>query len=116
MVNKSQIQTGLAAYLDKELMPQLHLESWKQLAVGTVASIAVKRTADFIESYKDNSILKAMNIFDQNGDVDVDIIASELKNNIPDSGIEISVPVLGQIRIYKADVDCLYRMITGGVR
>lgn len=114
MVNKGQIEKGIAAYLDNELMPQIHVEPWKQAVLGTAASIMVKRVGTAVESLKSNPALSALGIVDKNGCIDIDILANEFKAKMPGEGLKISVPLVGEVTFHSSDVDALYRKIIGG--
>lgn len=114
MVNKEQIEKGIAKYLDSELMPQIHVEPWKQLVIGAGASIAVKRIGLLLDSLKDNKALSMLGIVDDSGAVDIDILAQEFKNKMPHEGLKVEIPILGTITFHPSDVDTLYSKIVGG--
>ncbi|MCQ2513123.1 MAG: hypothetical protein MJ092_07060 [Lachnospiraceae bacterium] len=115
MANKEQIQNGIAAYLDTELMPQIHIEPWKQALLGTFASIAIKRTGSAIDALKDNTALSMIGVVDKDGNIDIDILSQEFKAKMPPEGLKVPVPMLGEITFHPSDVDTLYRKITGGI-
>lgn len=111
MVTVDKIEQGVANYLDAELMPQFQGNSVEKVIVGTVASLLIRRTGTIIEGYKDNKLVKMLGIIDDNGAIDADILAEEVKKNIPKEGIKIDVPILGLLTFHKDDVDKLYDYI-----
>ena len=113
MVNANQIEKGVAAYLDEEVMPQVHLEPWKKAVLGTGASVAIKRVGNVLENIKGNQALSALGVVDQEGNVDIDIVSTEFKKQIPTEGLKVKIPLLGEITFHESDVDMLYRKITG---
>lgn len=114
MVNKDQIEKGIAAYIDGEIMPQIHVEPWKMALIGTGASIIIKRAGCVLDGLKNNTVFNALGISDKNGAIDIDIIANEFKQKMPPEGIKISVPLLGEMTFHSSDVDLLYKKIIGG--
>lgn len=112
MVTKTQIETGLASYIDTEMMPKIHLEPFKQFALATVMSIAVKRVGRIIEALEGNQMLSTLGVF-EDGQIDIDILAEASKKNMPKEGLKINVPYVGVITLHPDDVDTLHRLITG---
>jgi len=113
VVNKDQIERGLAAYLDAEFMPKVHTDSLRQFAIGTAASVAVKRAGVAVEALKTNKALNALGVIDSDGMVDIELLAEEAKKNIPPDGVKVPIPMIGDITIRQTDVDLLYRCING---
>lgn len=112
MVTIDKIEKGVAAYLDSELMPQLPETGIQKVIVGAAMSILIRRFGTILESYKDNQLVKALGVMDSDGGVDIDILAEELKNNMPKEGVKVDVPVIGAITFKKSDIDKLYEYIT----
>ena len=113
MVTQEQMIKGLSAYLDREMMPKIHMEPWKMFTIGTGAAVLVKRLAKATETLKDNKMLNALGVVDADGNIDIDILAETAKTNIPPEGLRIPVPVLGEIILHPSDIDILYQMIGG---
>lgn len=114
MVNREQIEKGVASFLDKEFLPKVHMEPWKQFAVATGASIAVKRIGKVMDELKENKAMNMLGIVDGSGNIDIDILAEEAKSKMPPDGIRVPIPIIGEVTLYAADVDTLYRLIIGG--
>lgn len=112
MVSIDKIEQGIAYYLDKELMPQLQSNGLEKVIVGTVASLAIRRSSAIIAGYKDHKLVKMLGIMDDDGNVDVETLATELKKNISKEGIEVDIPIIGTMKFHKGDVDKLYEYIT----
>lgn len=111
MVSVEKIERGLASYLDKELMPQLPAEGAKRILAGTAVSIIIKRSGSMIEQLKENKILLALGIVDEVGNVDLELLKDEIKNQMTDSGLRLEIPFIGAITFKREDVDLLYRSI-----
>ena len=112
MITIQQLETGLADYLDTYLIPQLPNSGWQKVVIATGVSIALKRLGGAINSLKSNPVLNALGIIDEQGNIDIDIITEELKNNIPDTGFVIDLGVLNvNMKFNKHDVEDLYKCI-----
>jgi len=107
MVSMDRIERGIAKYLDTEFMPQLRSGGFERVLVGTAASLMIRKVGMIAASYKDNKLVKMTGIIDEKGDVDVEAIAAELKNNITNEGVKIDIPVIGTVIFHKEDVDKL---------
>lgn len=110
MVTIAQIEKGVATYLDSEIMPKFPAGLEKVLA-GTAASLAIRRSGNIIAGYKDNKAVQMLGIMDKDANVDIDILAEELKKNIPQEGFKVDVPIIGILTFHKEDVDKLYEYI-----
>lgn len=111
MTELATIQKGIAAYLDNELMPNLPANGFEKVLAGTAISLAIRKSGAIVEGYKDNKIVKMLGIMDENGNVDVGILAEELKKNIPIDGFKVELPMIGGLTFHKDDVDKLHDYI-----
>lgn len=113
MVSIDKIEKGVASYLDGELMPKLQSNGWEKVLVGTAASLAIHRTGAIIAGYKDHKLVKMLGIMDDEGNVDVEVLAAEVKKNIPKDGVKVDIPIIGIMTFHKDDVDKLCEYIMG---
>lgn len=113
MVPVNKIEKGIAAYLDAELMPKFQGNGLERVIVGTVTSLVIRKSGDIINGYKDNKAVQMLGIMDEDGNVDVDTLAEELKKNIGKDGVKVDIPVIGAITFHKEDVTKLYDYIMG---
>lgn len=107
----AQIQKGVAAYLDNELMPQLPENGIEKVLAGTAMSLAIRKSGVIMGSLKDNKAVKMLEIMDSEGNVDVDILAEELKKNVPNDGVKIEIPLIGGLTFHKSDVEKVHEYI-----
>lgn len=112
MVSIDKIQQGVAAYLDAELMPQLPNTGFEKVLAGTAMSLAIRRSGAILDSYKNNKAVQMLGLMDAEGNVDVDVLAEELKKNIPKEGMKVNIPIIGNMTFHKEDVDKLHEYIT----
>lgn len=111
MISVNKIETGIARYLDAELMPKLPSDGLKSVVVGTAISIVIKRMGAALVGLHDNTTLKALGIVAENGDIDIDLLHDELRKHIPRTGLSIDIPFVGTLRFTEGDVDNLYNYI-----
>lgn len=57
-----------------------------------------------------------LKVFDDNGNIDIDILRDVIKDNIGNNGFVITVPILGELKFRKSDVDNLYNDIMSNVK
>jgi Ca2+-binding EF-hand superfamily protein len=107
----ARVEKGIAAYLDREMMPKVDADGLQGFGVGIVTTLLIKRVGNVIDSYKDNKIAQALGVFDKNGNVDVDVLREVLKDNISDNGRKMTFPIVGSFTFYRNDVDMLYSCI-----
>lgn len=112
MVSIDKIEQGVAAYLDSEVMPQLPSTGFEKVLAGTAMSLVIRRSGRIIESYKDHKAVQLLGLMDSEGNVDIEVLAEELKKNLPKEGMKIDVPIIGAMTFHKEDVDKLYEYIT----
>ena len=107
------VVNGIVAYINKEILPAM--TDWQEM----LARVAMSRMLQSKDTYKtalvNNTFLQTFGFVSADGKVDVDGIASSLKEQIAEKGkIEVSLPVFGKLWFTPDDVDKLYRYITGG--
>lgn len=53
---------------------------------------------------------------DDDCNIDIDVLRDVVKENVPNSGFVVTVPILGELKFHKSDVDNLYEDITSFVK
>lgn len=112
MVPVTKVMHGIASYLDAELMPQFGGNTIERVVAGTAISLAIRKGAVIVDSYKDNQVVKMLGIMDDKGNIDIDVLSDELKKNVPKEGVKVNVPVIGTMTFTKDDIDTLHNYIT----
>lgn len=109
MVKASAISKGMVNFVDSELLPKIPgLQKW---IVGTVAGIVGKKADAIIENLSQNPLMKTLGIVDDNGNIDIEVIYNELSKQASKSPAVLSIPMVGDIKLYADDVESLYRHI-----
>lgn len=117
MVNLNQVESGIARYLDSVITPKLPVsgryDPVKKIAFLTGAMYMVKHSRKAVEDFLNKPFISAMGIMDEAGNIDLDEFAIALKGNIPESGLRVPVPLVGEMVFHRPDVDEIVRYIKG---
>lgn len=113
MVTLEQIERGAARYLDSEIAPQIPTNipngQIKKIAIIAGATYALKhRLRDLLV----NPLLTTMGVVDEEGNIDLEGFAEVFKEQIPDKGFKVTLPILGDPTFFDEDVDKLVSYIT----
>lgn len=111
MVHKSKVLSGVAAYVDNEIVAKM-AGSWKAWLVGGVAGLAVSKAGTAIDELAKNPMVAALGIV-QGENIDVDALYAELLKQAQKGSATVDLPVVGPITFGVADVESLYRHIMG---
>lgn len=111
-MNFDRVLNGIMKYMDREIFSSMN--DWQEM----LARIAVSRLLGNSEQLKNtimnNAYLRTFAIVDENGNVDVDGLYRDLKEQIRAKGkIELTLPMFGTYRFTESDVDRLYSCIKG---
>lgn len=111
-MNFDRVLNGIMKYLDREILANMN--DWQEM----LARIAVSRVIGNGNNLKDmlcqNAFVRTFAIVDENGNVDVDGIYRDIKEQIRAKGkIEFTLPMFGTFRFTEADIDRLYSTIKG---
>lgn len=107
----NQIQKGVANYLDAEVMPAFKDEGWKRVAAGAAVALAIQRSEKFLPLVMENQFVKAMELADEQGNIDVETLVPLVKEQLEKEAMTITVPMLGNMTFRPDDVDKLYNYI-----
>lgn len=111
MVNVSKIKRGLANFVDSEILNKIPGGTLKRTLVGTAMGLYINNLGNVLTDATKSPIVAALGIQDADHNVDIDVLAEEIRKNIPDTGIKIDLDLLGfhigDMRLTKQDVDVL---------
>lgn len=108
MVTIDKVQRGLAAFIDREMIPAL--TGWDKILVGGGASLAVSKLPNLMAQYP---VLTALGIYDkENNQVDIDSLYQAVVPHIGTEALPAKIPMLNMtVKIGKPEIDALYRYI-----
>lgn len=106
------VLNGILKYMDREVYTGMN--DWQEMAARIAVSRMMRNSENFKTSLCNNTFVRTFAIIDENGNVDVDGLYSDLKEQVTNKGkIEITLPLFGTFRFTVSDVDKLYSAITG---
>lgn len=108
MATITQIERGAVRFIDNEIAPKIPTNipngQIKKLAVVAGAVYAVKHG---LEKLAAHPALSAIGAVDENGNVDVDGIVEIAREQIPEKGLKVTVPILGDLTFFPEDMERL---------
>lgn len=112
MVPMSQVQNGIAKYLDTEIVGKLN--DWRKWVVGAAAALILQDFNKIVEQYKGNDFVKMLGVIDEGNNVDVQKLYQMFKAQAQKSPATFNAPLLGTVTLNESDVDKLYHYIING--
>lgn len=112
MVTIGQVQNGLAAYLDAEIIPML--PGWRRFAFGTAAGLMLSRAGEMFERIKADPTIQMLGVIQPDDTIDIDALYSEAKRQIRKAPLTFDLPGAGSVTLRELDIDKIYMMINGG--
>ena len=108
MVSMDKVQRGLAAFIDRELIP--NLSGWDKVLVGGGAGLLTARLPQMISQYP---VVATLGLYDTgNNQVDIDALYQAVTPYIGAEALPIKIAMLGiTVKIGRQEIDTLYRYI-----
>lgn len=108
MVTMEKVQRGLAAFIDRELIPSL--SGWDKVLVGGGAGLAVAKLPQLIAQYP---IAATLGVYDmERNQVDIDAVYQAIGPYIGTEALPVKLPMLGiTVKLGRAEIDTLYKYI-----
>lgn len=113
MVTLSQVQSGVAQYIETEVLSKV--PDWRKWVLGAGVGVIISKSSEIFEQLKANPIISAMGVIDANDMIDIDRLYNEFAKQAQKQAVTFEVPLLGAVTLNAHDVDLLYRYIKGGV-
>lgn len=110
MVSVSQIEAGVAKFVDNELAPKIPADGPN----GGLRRFGLLVALSYNIKSKVPATLAEMGAIDEGGNVNLDELAELAKRYMPEKGLRVQVPVINELVFYPADIDLLRRYIEGG--
>lgn len=114
MVSLAQVQRGVAAFIDKEVSPQLSMG--ERVVVGTAANLFVMRLPNLMNNYASHPVVAmaaAMDVYDKSSNqIDLDALMEAASPYIGDAAIPLKLPLVGiTLKMGRQEVRDLYNYI-----
>ena len=110
MVHIDKVKHGLARYIEVEMLPKMHgADAW---LTGIVSALLIEHLGEIMKEWHNNSIVKAMHIMDENGNVNLEkIYPLALAQSRRTGPIKMELPLIGTITLAEADIEHIYQRI-----
>ena len=109
MYTYEKVMLGITKYIDLEILNKI--DGWKKWVIGSGISLALANSNNIFDQLKNNSLIKMLDIINNDNSINVDKIYAEIKKQADKSPINVSVPLIGNIMFNSTDVDKLYEYI-----
>lgn len=115
MATITQIEQGAVKFIDGEIAPKIptNIPNGQIKKIAAVAG-AVYAVRNSLRKLAVNPTLVAIGAVDAEGNIDVDGFAAAMREQIPDNGFKLTVPILGDLTFFSEDVDKLLTYIAEG--
>ena len=114
MVTINQIEAGTVKYIDTEIAPKIPVNvpngQLKKIVFLAGATYAIHKN---IQQYIGHPMLTQLGAVDEAGNVDLDGILEAARSTVPDTGVKVNVPILGDLTFYAEDLERLAACIKG---
>jgi hypothetical protein len=110
MIRVEQLQRGISAFADTELVPKMTgIQKWI-FSAGVSAYLA--DAPRLIEKLKTNQVVRDLDLINESNMIDMDKIYRYLKEAAKKGPAEIDLPMIGKITLTEADLDKIYHLTT----
>ena len=96
MVTIDQIETGVAAYADREVLSKLPGSSGQRLLAGAALSLLIRGYGQQLRNYKPSQLVETLGIFDADHNVDLDKLRDAVMPRVPDEGVDAGADSAGR--------------------
>lgn len=109
MVTLAQVQNGISRYIESEFLNKLG--GWQKWVFGAGATLAMRDLPNTFEKLRQNELVKMMNVIDDAGNIDIDALYANFKDQARKGPITFDVPLIGAVTLNEADVDKIYQSV-----
>lgn len=104
------VLNGILKYLNDEIYANMN--DWQEIIARVAVARMIGDSNELKAKLMNNSYVKTFAIIDSSGDIDVDGILTDLKEQIAAKGkLTVSLPMFGNFTFFPDDVDKLYDAI-----
>lgn len=112
-MNFDRVLNGILKYMDREIFSSM--TDLQEFAARLAVTRVVNNSQNIKEMLTTNPFVKTFGIIDENGNVDVDGLHRDIKEQIKAKGkLTIKIPLIGMtFHFSESDVDALFSTIKG---
>lgn len=110
MASIQQIQTAAARFVDLDIAPAF--SGGERILVSGAAVLLISNAANLVQQYTTHPMVAALGVYDAaTGDINVDALYQAFGPKFGNEKIPLKLPMVGTIKIGKAEIDRLYQYI-----
>lgn len=110
MVTLDKIAAGITKYIDAEMIP--HLSGIRKIGLGVYAGLAATNLGSMAQKYIHHPAVEVLNVVHDDGSIDIDTLYKSVLPMFANGQTEsIMIPMIGEWKIDKTDIEKLYRYI-----
>ena len=111
MVSLAQVQRGVAAFLDREVVPQL--TGFEKIVVGAGGGLIAAKLPELMNKLGDHPMLSILDVYHKDtGEVDIDSIYRAMEPYISAEPFSVKIPVVGiTLKMGRQEIRDLYNYI-----
>ena len=110
MATIQQIQAAAARFVDQDIAPAF--SGGERILVSGAAGLLISNSGKLVAQYATHPMVAAFGVVDaQSGDIDVDALYQAFAPKFGNEKIPLKIPVVGTIRIGKAELDRFYQYV-----
>lgn len=113
IMNFDRVINGINKYINAEIYSTMN--DWQEVLARIAVSRMLGNADQLKHSLNTNGFIRTFAIMDENGNIDVEGLARDIKKQIEAKGkVTISIPLMPTLTFKPEDVDVLYRYIMEG--
>ena len=113
MVKFEKVLDGVAKFMDKEIYPKMN--DWQEVLVRIAEGRIFENRELVKNALVNNGIVRTFGVIDEDGYVDIEGLAADLKKEIQKkTKMKIDIPLFGSMTFLPGDVDNLRNFIVEG--
>ena len=102
-----QLQNALTKFSDSEFLKMYN--GLEKIMVGGVLSLSIVKLPDIFNKYKD--VMQMLGVVNEDLTINIENVYNAFVKYVSDEGERMSIPLLGNIKIAKSDVEMLFNYI-----
>ena len=109
-VTSKALALGIAAFLSKDLKPKYPSASVGKFLMGFSAGV-IRRRAEIIGKRLLSFPLIAICVLEDDETIDLDMLIEVAREELPECGLDLNIPLCGDITLRKSDTDILRQYV-----
>lgn len=108
MASIQKVQQGAARFVDNEMVPAF--VGAEKILVGGAAALLIANMENIVQQLSAHPMVALLGVYKE-GDIDVDALYQAFAPRFGNEKIPVKLPMVGTLKVGKAEVDKLYQYI-----